>query len=97
MLETVAPWAGLLGLMGLAGLLGIRQPAAKGRAGAAIRLLGLFGIAGLVGIWIPGAGAVGAAGALSLWNHQSPRLAFLGKLGWLSLIGIPFLYMWGMA
>ncbi|MFN5822504.1 MAG: hypothetical protein ACK44T_00585, partial [Sphingomonadales bacterium] len=73
MLETVAPWAGLLGLVGMAGLLGIRNPVAKGRDGAAIRLLGLFGIAGLVGIWIPGAGAVGAAGALSLWNHQTPR------------------------
>jgi len=90
MLETLAPWAGLLGLIGFAGLAGLRNPPEKTRAGAGIRLLGILGLAGLSGIWIPGAGAMGAAGALGLWNHQSPKLALWGKLGWLWLAGIPF-------
>lgn len=91
MLDHIAPWAGLLGLIGFAGLWGVRNPADKARSGAAIRLLGPFGLAGLSGFWIPGAGAIGASGALGLWNHQNPKLAFWGKLGWTGLVGIPFL------
>jgi hypothetical protein len=91
MLDTLAPVAGLLGLIGFAGLAGLKHPVDKDRSGAGIRLLGLFGLAGLAGIWIPGAGAVGAAGALGLWNHQSPKLALWGKLGWASLAGLPYL------
>ena len=34
---------------------------------------------------------MGAAGALGLWNHQNPKLAFWGKLGWLFIAGVPFL------
>ena len=34
MLETIAPFVGLLGLIGLAGLAGIKNPVAKDRAGA---------------------------------------------------------------
>ena len=91
MLETLAPFAGLLGLIGLAGLAGIKSPVAKDRSGMAIRLLGLLGLGGLAGIWIDGAGAIGAAGALGLWNHQNPKLAFWGKLGWAFPIGTYYL------
>ena len=91
MLDTLAPFAGIFGLIGFAGLAGLRTPVDKARSGAGIRLLGLLGLAGLAGIWIPGAGAIGAAGALGLWNHQNPKLAFGGKLGWLWLAGLPFL------
>lgn len=91
MLETLAPFAGLLGLIGLAGLAGIKNPVAKDRSGMAIRLLGLLGLGGLAGIWIDGAGAMGAAGALGLWNHQNPKLAFWGKLGWVFPIGVYYL------
>lgn len=91
MLETLAPFAGLLGLIGLAGLAGIKHPVAKDRAGAAVRLLGILGLAGFAGIWIEGAGAMGAAGALGLWNHQDPKLARWGRLGWVFPVGIPYL------
>lgn len=91
MLDSLAPFAGILGLIGFAGLAGLRTPVDKARSGAGIRLLGLLGLVGLSGIWIPGAGAIGAAGALGLWNHQSPKLAIWGKLGWLWLAGVPFL------
>lgn len=94
MLDLLAPWVGLLGLIGFAGLAGLKHPVAKGRSGVGIRLLGLLGFAGLCGFWIPGAGAIGAAGALGLWNHQNPRLAFCGKLGWLFVAGLPFLWRW---
>lgn len=89
-MEHVAPWIGLVGLIGLAGLAGIKSPVARSRQGAAIRLLGVLGLAGLSGIWIPGGGAMGAFGALGLWNHQSERLAFWGRLGWAGLLGVPF-------
>jgi hypothetical protein len=91
MLESLAPSAGLLGLIGLAGLAALRWPVGKDRSGGMIRLLGLLGFAGLAGFWIAGAGAMGAAGALSLWNHPSPRLAFWGRLGWLFPVGLVFL------
>lgn len=91
MLMALAPFAGLIGLIGFAGLAGLRHPVDKSRSGLPIRLMGLLGLVGLAGIWIPGAGAIGAAGALGLWNHQSPKLAFWGKLGWLWIIGLPFL------
>lgn len=94
MLETLGAVAGLLGLIGLAGLAGIKQPVDKDRPGGRIRLLGILGLLGLAGFWINGAGALGAAGALGLWNHQNPRLAFWGKLGWLFLVGLPFLGIW---
>lgn len=94
MLDQLAPWVGLLGLIGFAGLAGLKQPVAKERSGAGIRMLGLLGLAGLCGIWIPGAGAIGAAGALGLWNHQNPKLAVWGKLGWLFVAGIPFAWRW---
>jgi hypothetical protein len=94
MFDALAPWVGLLGLVGFAGLAGLKQPVDKGRSGMAIRLLGLLGFAGLCGFWIPGAGAIGAAGALSLWNHQNSKLALWGKLGWLFIAGIPFLWAW---
>lgn len=94
MLDASAPWVGLLGLIGLAGLAGLKKPVAKGRPGVAIRFFGLLGLLGLSGLWIPGAGAIGASGALSLWNHQNPRLAFWGKLGWLFIAGLPFLWRW---
>ena len=91
MLESLAPFAGILGLIGFAGLAGLRTPVDKARSGSGIRLLGLLGHVGLSGIWIPGAGAIGAAGALGLWNHQNPKFAIWGKLGWLWLAGLPFL------
>lgn len=92
MLDTVAPFAGLLGLIGLAGLAGLRNPVEKARSGAGIRLLGLLGLCGFAGLWIPGAGAVGAAGAFGLWNHQNPTLASWGRLGWLFVVGLPYLW-----
>ena len=91
MFDVVAGLAGLLGLIGFAGLAGLRNPVEKTQPGLAIRAMGLLGFAGLTGIWIPGAGAMGAAGALSLWNHQNPKLALWGRLGWLWLVGVPFL------
>ena len=96
MLETIAPFVGLLGLIGLAGLAGIKNPVAKDRAGAAVRLLGILGLAGFAGIWIDGAGAMGAAGALGLWNHQSAKLANWGKAGWLFVAGVPYLLRWAL-
>jgi hypothetical protein len=91
MFEALAPWVGLLGLIGFAGLWGLRKPVEKSRPGGGIRLLGLLGLAGLVGFWIPGAGAIGASGALGLWNHQDPKLALWGKLGWAWVAGLPYL------
>ncbi|MCZ8135063.1 MAG: hypothetical protein O9266_02070 [Porphyrobacter sp.] len=91
MAMELAPLAGLLGLFGLAGLAGLRQPAAGTQSGAAIRLLGLLGLGGLAGIWIDGAGALGAAGALGLWNHQNPKLARWAWPGWVFPIGIYYL------
>lgn len=90
-MEAIAPFAGLLGLIGLAGLAGIKNPVDKDRSGMAIRLLGLLGLGGLAGFWIDGAGAMGAAGALGLWNHQNPKLALWGKLGWVWPIGAWYL------
>ncbi|HZU65562.1 MAG TPA: hypothetical protein VFF98_17875 [Novosphingobium sp.] len=78
---------GLLGLFGLAGLAAVRQPCAPGRAGARVRALGLLGLGGIAGFWIDGAGAMGAAGALSLWNHQNLRLARWAWPGWSFLAG----------
>lgn len=89
-MEQLIPWIGLVGLIGLAGLAGIRSPVVRSRPGAAIRMLALLGLAGLSGIWIPGAGAMGAFGALGLWQHQSERLALWGRLGWSGLLGVPF-------
>lgn len=97
MLDTLAPFIGLVGLIGLAGLAGIRNPVEKTRPGAGTRLLGLLGLAGLLGIWVPGAGAVGASGALGLWNHQNPKLALWGKLGWSFVLGLPYAGRWLMA
>lgn len=91
-MDQLAPWVGLLGLIGFAGLAGIKHPADKARSGGGIRLMGLLGLTGLVGFWIPGAGAIGASGALGLWNHQNPKLAFWGKLGWSSVLGLPYLW-----
>ena len=92
-LDTLAPWAGLLGLIGFSGLAGFKHPVDKARAGAGIRWLGLLGLVGLSGLWISGAGAFGAAGAMGLWNHQNPKLAIWGKLGWAWLAGIPYLWI----
>ena len=90
-LDQLAPIAGLFGLLGFAGLAGLKRPVDKSRSGTGVRLMGLLGLAGLAGIWIPGAGAMGAAGALGLWNHQNPKLARWGKLGWTFLLGVPYL------
>jgi hypothetical protein len=87
----LAPLAGLLGLLGLAGLAGLRQPAERRQPGAAIRLLGLLGLGGLAGFWIDGAGALGAAGALGLWNHQNPKLARWAWAGWVFPVGIYYI------
>nr|WP_246262330.1 hypothetical protein [Aromatoleum evansii] len=80
-------------MIGLAGLAGIKSPVLRSRSGAGVRMMGVLGLAGLSGIWIPGAGAMGAFGALGLWNHQSSRLAFWGRMGWTGLVGVPFLLM----
>lgn len=92
-MDTITPLLGLLGLIGLAGLAGFKSPPDKSRPGGAIRLMGLLGFAGLAGFWVPGAGASGAFGALGLWNHQNPKLAFWGKLGLLGVAGLPYLFL----
>ncbi len=96
MIETLELVVGLLGLIGLGGLVGLKYKPDKSRPGGRIRHMGLIGLLGLAGIWIGGVGAFGAAGALGLWNHQSPRLAIWGRLGWLWLLGIPFLLYWAI-
>lgn len=92
MLDTLALWVGLIGLIGFAGLAAIKYPVDKARAGGGFRRLGLLGLVGLTGLWISGAGAFGAAGAMGLWNHQNPKLAVWGKLGWAWLAGVPYLW-----
>ena len=92
-MEGIALVVGLLGLIGLAGFAAFKHPIDKARAGKGIRVLGLLGLLGFAGIWIDGAGACGAFGSLGLWNHQSPRLAFWGRLGWIGLAGLPFLVL----
>lgn len=91
MSAELAPLAGLLGLFGLAGLAGLKRPVGKEQAGAGIRLLGILGLGGLAGFWIDGAGALGAAGALGLWNHQDARLARWAWPGWVFPIGVYFI------
>lgn len=91
LLDALAGPAGLIGLIGLAGLAAIRNPVEKSRAGGWVRVLGLLGFGGLAGFWIPGVGAMGAAGAMSLWNHQTPRLAAWGRAAWLFLVGAFYL------
>ena len=91
MSAELAPLAGLLGLFGLAGLAGLKHPVVKEQAGAGIRLIGILGLGGLAGFWIDGAGALGAAGALGLWNHQSTTLARWSWPGWVFPIGIYFI------
>lgn len=91
MIDTLAGPAGLIGLIGLAGLAGIRNPCDRTRPGALVRRMGLFGFGGLAGFWIPGVGAMGAAGAFSLWNHQSARLAHWGTAAWSFLVGVGYL------
>ena len=88
MIDALAGPAGLIGLIGLAGFAGLRHPCARTQPGSPVRLLSLFGFGGLAGFWIPGVGAMGAAGAFSLWNHQSPRLAAWGKASLLSIVGV---------
>ena len=53
MLDTLAPWVGLLGLIGFAGLAAFKHPVDKDRSGGGVRLLGLLGLTGLIGFWIP--------------------------------------------
>lgn len=91
LLDSLAGPAGLIGLIGFAGLAAMRHPADKRRPGGLIRMLGLLGLGGFAGLWIPGAGALGAAGALSLWNHQDPRFAIWGKAAWLFLVGVIYI------
>lgn len=91
MSDAIAQFAGLLGLIGLAGLAGFKNPVAKTQAGAAMRLLGILGLGGFAGLWIDGAGALGAAGALGLWNHQNPTLARWALPGLVFPIGIYFI------
>ena len=41
--------------------------------------------------------AMGASGALGLWNHQNPKLARWGTMGWSFVLGLPYLGLWLMA
>lgn len=91
LIDTLAGPAGLLGLIGLSGFAGLKHPCDKGRSGGWLRVMALLGFGGLAGFWIPGVGAMGAAGSLSLWNHQSPRLAAWGRAGLSSVIGMAYL------
>ena len=90
-LLAIAPWMGLIGLLGLAGLMAIKQPIGPDVAGAGIRKLGVRGLLGLSGFWFDGAGAMGAFGALGLWNHPNIRYKIFRYLGPLGVTGIPFL------
>ena len=96
MMQSISPWLGLVGLIGLLGLIAIWMPVERGRPGGLVRLMGLMGFLGLLGFWIPGSGAFGAAGALSLWNHQNTKLAFCGWLGWSCVTAVPFLIIHGV-
>jgi hypothetical protein len=40
---------------------------------------------------------MGASGALGLWNHQNPKLARWGTMGWSFVLGLPYLGLWLMA
>lgn len=92
-IETSANWIGLVGLAGLVGLLGLRYPIDRTRSGQWIRLLGLAGLLGLLGFWHPGTGALGAFGALGVWNHQDPLIHRWARFGWLGVSGIPYLLL----
>lgn len=94
MLDTLAPFVGLLGLIGFAGLWGLKRPVDHARPGKGVRMMGLLGLLGLAGIWVPGTGGLGAAGALGLWNHQDPRMAFWGRMGLAAVAGVPYLLRW---
>ncbi|NBV89257.1 MAG: hypothetical protein EBR88_07090 [Betaproteobacteria bacterium] len=79
---------GLLGLIGLFGLVALARPVPRACPGGLVRAAGLLGLLGLVGFWIPGAGAAGAFGALSLWQHPNPLLHRIGSMGFLGVAGI---------
>lgn len=82
---------GLIGLIGLGGLVAFKWPVDPTRPGAWVRKLGLLGLGGLIGFLVPPVGAMGAAGALGLWNHQSAGLRAWGALGWLWPVGLAML------
>lgn len=96
MFGLLEPAVGALGLIGLGGLVALKSPPDTSRSGGRIRSFGIIGLLGLAGIWIGGVGALGAAGALGLWNHQNPKLALWGKLGWLWPLGIPYALFWAI-
>jgi hypothetical protein len=85
---------GLIGLVGLGGLVPFKWPVDPARPGAGVRKLGLLGLGGLLGFLVPPAGAMGAAGALGLWNHQNAGLRAWGALGWVWPIGLVMLGLW---
>ncbi len=84
---------GLVGLIGLGGLVPMKWPVDPAREGAGIRKLGLLGLGGLIGFLIPTVGAMGAAGALGLWNHQTGWLRAWGVLGWVWPLGLVMLVL----
>ncbi len=89
---------GLVGLIGFGGLVALKAPVDAARSGAGIRKVGgLLGLAGLIGFLVPPAGAMGAAGALGLWNHQSAGLRMWGALGWIWPLGLVMLAVWAFS
>ena len=84
----------LVGLIGLGGMVALVRPVDRARPGARIRALGIVGLGGFIGILVPPVGAMGAAGALGLWNHQNRKLAFWGAMGWAWVLGAAALVQW---
>jgi hypothetical protein len=87
---------GLVGLVGLGGLIAMKWPVDAARSGGAVRKLGLLGLLGFAGLVVPAAGAMGAAGALSLWNHQNAPLRVWGALSWVWPLGLVMLALWAL-
>lgn len=72
----------------------MKAPVDTVRSGGTVRKLG--GLLGFLGFLVPPAGAMRAAGAFGLWNHQNGALRTWGALGWLWLIGLVMLAVWAL-
>ena len=79
----------LFGFICMLGILNLKTPVEENQNGKNIRLFSITGLLGLSGFWINGAGALGAFGAYSLWNHQILTYKKLSNLGVFGILGLP--------